>query len=63
MIDWRIRHTNQANDLLRKGWRLIADDISLDEFVLRARRKQFRPGTTWLWAIGQVLEPPAVRGE
>lgn len=61
MKDWRIIHIRKAAELEDKGWRLVADNIALDDFVLRARRKQFRPGTTWLWAIAQAWSPPAPR--
>lgn len=63
MIDWRIRHIRKAEDLQDKGWRLVADNVALEEFVLRARRKEFRPGTTWFWSIGQVYSPPVAKQE
>ena len=58
MIDWRLKHIQRATELQDQGWRLVAENVSNDEFILRSRRKEFRPFSIWLYAGGEVYSPP-----
>jgi hypothetical protein len=55
--DWRIIHRQRAQELAAKGWRLAAENLPLDNGVLMGRRKMWKPGSIWLWAISEMWSP------
>jgi hypothetical protein len=50
--------TGRLNELLRKGWQIIASDVSQADMRKGANTRTYREGTVWL-TTGDVLAPPA----
>jgi hypothetical protein len=57
--DWKLIHRHIADDLAAKGFVKVAENTPLDTAVTFARRKTWRPGTRWFWAIQEAWEPRA----
>lgn len=36
MKDWRLSHIQRATELQDQGWRLVAENVSNDEFITPA---------------------------
>jgi hypothetical protein len=57
MKNWHTTHEIEGDKLHAKGFRLIAKGISIDEMILKSRRKEYPTGSIWLWSGGQVWAP------
>jgi hypothetical protein len=49
MKNWHTTHEIEGDKLHAKGFRLIAKGISIDEMILKSRRKEYPTGSIWLW--------------
>lgn len=63
MKDFLLSQKQRAAELKRKGYRLIANNTSIDEAVLKARRKEWPTKTIWLPALQEAYAPPAQEQE
>ena len=59
--DWRIIQRNRADDLRAQGWKLVAENIGIDDAVIAGKRRRHRPGTLWFWALAESWSPPVVQ--
>lgn len=59
MIDHRIRQQMQ----MEKEGRDFLGEVNQETFVLKVRRKDYPPGTTWMWALGAAFGPPKKKQE
>lgn len=60
MKDWRKAHEQEGEKLFNKGFRIIAENVGIDELVLSSRRHKYPKGSIWLWGSQQVWAPPSV---
>lgn len=61
MKDYRIIQQDQ----MRRERRAFIEECSHDQFILKARRKEYPAGSTYMWCLSAVYGPKdsAVRGE
>lgn len=57
MKDYRIIQRQRAQELQRKGYTLVAEGITAEEYRLKCQGKEFPPYTTHLWAIEEAWAP------
>ena len=58
MFDWAQYHRDQVNDLVSKGWSILAVGVSIEEKESKSKRRAYPVGTQWKWTSGTVIAPP-----